>query len=335
MDGRPDSFAEPAARMTSKRENTAMTVQASLAPRVTGSPAPTRRRRSSSRNRVKLVFVLPGAIVFAVVVLVPIVVNFFYSFTDWSGFGSTFTIVGVTNFIHLAGDAQTLQAFWNTVVFTIINAPLQIGLGLLLAVTLKRPGRFVSFLRTVIVMPIAISGVVLGFLGTVIFDPNSGLLRAASNTPGLHFLAQNWLGSPNLAMASVIAMNLWQWTGFTMLIFLAGLSTIPGELYEAATLDGAGRWGQFRNVTWPLLAPAVTINVVLTLIGGLKIFDIIYVLTKGGPGTATQSIVMRVTSEGSFAQYGYSASIDFVLTAIILIVSLVALGLLRRRELSA
>jgi ABC-type sugar transport system permease subunit len=184
-------------------------------------------------------------------------------------------------------------------------------------------------------MPIAISGVVLGFLGTVIFDPNSGLLRAASNAPGLHFLTQNWLGSPNLAMASVIAMNLWQWTGFTMLIFLAGLSTIPGELYEAATLDGAGRWGQFRNVTWPLLAPAVTINVVLTLIGGLKIFDIIYVLTKGGPGTATQSIVMRVTSEGSFAEYGYSASIDFVLTAIILIVSLLALGLLRRRELSA
>jgi raffinose/stachyose/melibiose transport system permease protein len=335
MDGRPDSFAEPAARMTSKRENTAMTVQASVAPHTTGGPAPTRRRRSGARNRVKLVFVLPGAIVFAVVVLVPIVINFFYSFTDWSGFGSTFNIVGVTNFIHLAGDAQTLQAFWNTVVFTIINAPLQIGLGLLLAVTLKRQGSFVSFLRTVIVMPIAISGVVLGFLGTVIFDPNSGLLRAASNAPGLHFLTQNWLGSPNLAMASVIAMNLWQWTGFTMLIFLAGLSTIPSELYEAATLDGAGRWGQFRNVTWPLLAPAVTINVVLTLIGGLKIFDIIYVLTKGGPGTATQSIVMRVTSEGSFAEYGYSASIDFVLTAIILIVSLLALGLLRRRELSA
>jgi raffinose/stachyose/melibiose transport system permease protein len=160
-------------------------------------------------------------------------------------------------------------------------------------------------------------------------------LKAASAAPGLHFLAQNWLGSPALAMGSVIAMNLWQWTGFTMLIFIAGLSTIPAELYEAATLDGAGRWGQFRNVTWPLLAPAVTINVVLTLIGGLKIFDIVYVLTQGGPGTATQSIVMRVSSEGSFAQYGYSAAIDFVLTAIILVVSLVALGLLRRRELTA
>ncbi len=293
------------------------------------------RPRTTTRNRTKFFFLLPGAVLFAVVVLVPIVANLFYSFTDWSGFGSAFDLVGFSNFVRLAGDAQTRQAFTNTVVFTVCNAPLQIGLGLLLAVTLRGAGRFAGFLRTVIVMPIAISGVVLGFLGTVIFDPNSGLLKAASAAPGLHFLAQNWLGSPNLAMGSVIAMNLWQWTGFTMLIFLAGLSTIPGELYEAAHLDGAGRWRQFRHVTWPLLAPAVTINVVLTLIGGLKIFDIVYVLTKGGPGTATESIVMRVTSEGSFAQYGYSAGIDFVLTAIILVVSLVALGLLRRRELSA
>ena len=299
------------------------------------TPRRTKRGHAAARNRVKLVFVLPGALLFGVVVLVPIVVNFFYSFTDWSGFGSDFNLIGFGNFVSLVGDAQTRGAFFNTIVFTVLNAPLQIGLGLLLAVTLQRPGRLVSVLRTVIVMPIAISGVVLGFLGTVIFDPNSGLLRAASAVPGLHLLAQNWLGSPALAMGSVIAMNLWQWTGFTMLIFLAGLSTIPVELYEAATLDGAGRVGQFRHVTWPLLAPALTINVVLTLIGGLKIFDIIYVLTQGGPGSSTQSIVMRVTSEGSFAKYGYSAGIDFVLTAIILVVSLAALGLLRKRELTA
>jgi raffinose/stachyose/melibiose transport system permease protein len=293
------------------------------------------RSNTVARNRTKLLFVLPAALLFAVVVLVPIGVNLFYSFTNWTGFGSLFDFVGLSNFARLGQDTLTMQAFGNTVLFTVCDAPLQIGLGLLLAVTLNVPGRFVSALRTIIVMPIAISGVVLGFLGTVIFDPNAGLLKAASAIPGLGFLAQNWLGSPSLAMGSVIAMNLWQWTGFTMLIFLAGLSTIPTELYEAARLDGAGRWRSFRHVTWPLLAPAVTINVVLTLIGGLKVFDIIYVLTKGGPGTATESIVMRVTSEGSFAQYGYSAAIDFALTAIILVVSLVALTLLRRRELTA
>ena len=295
----------------------------------------TRPRRRRFRNTTKLLFIAPAAIVFAVVILLPIIENLFYSFTDWTGFGSEFSFIGVQNFVRLFADQQTLQAFWNTIVFTICNAPLQIGLGLLLAVTLKKPGRFISVLRTIIVLPIAISGVVLGFLGTVIFDPNSGILRAMSEAPGLGFLAQNWLGNANLAMASVVAMNLWQWTGFTMLIFLAGLSTIPAELYEAATLDGAGPWAQFRTITWPLLAPAATINIVLTLIGGFKVFDIIYVLTQGGPGTATESIVMRVTSEGGFARFGYASAIDFTLTAVILIVALVALVFLRRREIDA
>jgi ABC-type sugar transport system permease subunit len=294
-----------------------------------------RPRRRRFRNTSKLLFIVPAAIVFAVVILLPIVENLFYSFTDWTGFGSEFSFIGVQNFVRLFADQQTLQAFWNTIVFTVCNAPLQIGLGLLLAVTLKKPGRFISVLRTIIVLPIAISGVVLGFLGTVIFDPNSGILRAMSEAPGLGFLAQNWLGNANLAMASVVAMNLWQWTGFTMLIFLAGLSTIPAELYEAATLDGAGPWAQFRTITWPLLAPAATINIVLTLIGGFKVFDIIYVLTQGGPGTATESIVMRVTSEGGFARFGYASAIDFTLTAVILVVALVSLVLLRRREIDA
>jgi raffinose/stachyose/melibiose transport system permease protein len=294
-----------------------------------------RPHRRRFRNTTKMLFIAPAAIVFAVVILLPIIENLFYSFTDWTGFGSEFSFIGVQNFARLFADQQTLQAFWNTIVFTICNAPLQIGLGLLLAVTLKKPGRFISVLRTIIVLPIAISGVVLGFLGTVIFDPNSGILRAMSETPGLGFLAQNWLGNANLAMASVVAMNLWQWTGFTMLIFLAGLSTIPAELYEAATLDGAGPWAQFRTITWPLLAPAATINIVLTLIGGFKVFDIIYVLTQGGPGTATESIVMRVTSEGGFARFGYASAIDFTLTAVILIVALVALVFLRRREIDA
>lgn len=301
---------------------------------MTAAPA-VRPRRGRFKNTGKLVFIAPAAIVFATVILLPIVENLFYSFTDWTGFGSDFVFVGIQNFTRLLADLHTVGAFWNTVVFTICNAPLQIALGLLLAVTLKKPGRFISVLRTIIIMPIAISGVVLGFLGTVIFDPNSGILRAMSDTPGLGFLAQNWLGSANLSMASVIAMNLWQWSGFTMLIFLAGLATIPAELYEAARLDGAGAWAQFRAITWPLLAPAATINIVLTLIGGFKVFDIIYVLTQGGPGTATESIVMRVTSEGGFARFGYASAIDFALTVVILVVALVSLFFLRRRETDA
>lgn len=292
-------------------------------------------RLSRPRNLAKMLFIIPAAAVFGVVVILPIAENLFYAFTDWSGYGNLFTFVGGQNFAKILQDQETLTAFRNTVIFTVFNAPLQIGLGLLLAVTLRKPGRLTGALRTIIVLPIAISGVVLGFLGTIIFDPNSGILKALSAIPGLGFLGANWLGSPGLAMVSVVGMNLWQWTGFTMLIFLAGLSGIPEELYEASRLDGAGAWAQFRTITWPLLAPAATINIVLSLIGGLKVFDIVYVLTQGGPGDATESIVMRVTSEGGFARFGYASAIDFVLTAIILVVSLIALGILRRREIDA
>jgi len=310
-------------------------MSAIAADRPSTTPPRTRRTVLNRANRMKAVFLIPALIIFGVVVLVPVFVNFFYSFTDWNGYTSGFDLVGGDNFLRLLGDVDVQKAFVNTLLFTVVNAPIQIAVGLVLALSLQRPGRFVAFIRLVVVLPIAISGVVLGFLGSIVFDPRSGILHTLGTVPGLSFLDRNWLGDPSLAMGSVIAMNLWQWSGFTMLIFLAGLAAIPRELYEAATLDGAGVWRQFRHVTWPLLAPAATINIVLTVIGGLKIFDIIYVLTGGGPGGATESIVMRVNAQTSFSQYGYAASTSFTLTIIILAVSLGLLALLRKREINA
>lgn len=299
------------------------------------SSARLRRRKVHGNTATKLLFLAPAAVLFSLVMIVPIVVNFVYAFTDWDGYTRSFNFIGFQNFVRAIGDVDNQRAFINTLIFTVVNAPLQISIGLILALSLKAASRLASTLRTVIVFPIAISGVVVGFVGTIIFDPRSGVLQLLEGIPLLGMLSQNWLGDPSLAMASVIAMNLWQWCGFTMLIFLAGLATIPAELYEAATLDGASAPQQFWNVTWPLLAPAVTINVVLTAIGGLKVFDIIYVLTGGGPGNATQSIVMRVAAQSSFGSYGYSAAISFLLTIVILVVALVLLAFLRRREASA
>lgn len=292
------------------------------------------RRQSRTSNSVKLAFLLPALLVFTSVMILPVVVNAVYALTDWTGYGSDFKWIGLDNFIRLADDVDVLRALVNTIVFTMVNAPLQIAIGLALALILKRPGRLIAALRTVIVLPIAISGVVLGFLGSIIFDTRGGLLATAGSVPGLEPLAQNWLGDSELAMASVITMNLWQWSGFTMLIFLAGLATIPSELYEAATLDGAGHWGQFRHVTWPLLAPAATINIVLTIIGGLKVFDIIYVLTGGGPGNATESVVMRVNSQGAFGEFSYSSAISLALTLVVFTISVALLAALRRREVA-
>jgi ABC-type sugar transport system permease subunit len=279
--------------------------------------------------------VIPAIILFTVVVVLPIVANLFYSFTDWNGFTETFNFVGLDNIIRVFNDPANIRAAGNTLLFTGVNSVIQLSLGLGLAVALYGAGKLRSLIRLVIVLPIAVSGVVLGFLGTVIFDPRSGLLTAMSEFPGLGWLAQNWLGDPSLAMGAVIFMNLWQWTGFTMLIFLAGLSTVPSELLEAATIDGAGSWRRFAHVTWPLLAPAATINIVLTAIGGFKVFDVIYVLTKGGPGGATETIVSRAATQGAFGQFGYSAATNLVLTVLVLIVSVALLAILRRRELRA
>lgn len=290
------------------------------------------RRSRVHRNPVaRWVIILPALILFTVVMIAPVAVNFVYAFTDWDGFAPTFDFVGLDNFARILGDSAAIASVRNTLVFTVVNGFAQVGLGLLLALALRRPGRFVAFLRVVIVFPIAVSGVVIGLIGNIIFSPTFGLLATLGDVPGLGALAQNWLGDPQLAMGTVIAMNLWQWTGLTMLIFVAGLVGIPAELYEAARIDGAGAWHQFRHVTWPLLAPAATINIVLTMIGGLKVFDVILVLTNGGPGTATRSLVMQVALQGS-TNYGYSAALSLVLTLFIIIVTGGLLMLLRLRE---
>ena len=306
---------------------------------ILGEPASSathpRVARRHRRQTMKLLFILPAAVFFSVIVIVPVLTNFFYGLTDWNGYSAAFNFVGIDNFIKLFNDLDVRNAVGNTLVFTLINAPLQIGIGLILALALKRPGRFTTFLRVTALIPIAVSGVVLSFLGEVIFDPKSGILHTLSAFPGLQWLDQNWLGSPTFAMGSIIFMQLWQWSGFTMIVFIAGMATIPGELYEAARIDGANYFQQFRAVTWPMLAPSATINVVLTVIGGLKVFDIIYVLTRGGPGQSTESIVMRVASQGGFAKFGYSAATSFGLTVLVLIISLLLLAVLRRREFRA
>jgi raffinose/stachyose/melibiose transport system permease protein len=283
----------------------------------------------------RIVFVAPALLFFSAVVIAPALINLLYAFTNWDGYGGTFSFVGLRNFSRLVSDPDVLKALTNTLIYTVIEAPLQVAIGLILALIVNRPGKAIAALRVVIVLPIAISGVVLGFLGSIIFDPNTGILQAVGQVHGLGGLAQNWLGNPQLAMITVIAMTLWQWSGFTMLIFLAGLATVPKELHEAAMLDGAGPWRRFVNVTWPLIAPSATINVVLGVIGGLKVFDIIYVLTMGGPGDATRSVVMLVNAQSSFASYGYSAAISFALTLLMILVSLTLLWFLRRREFTS
>lgn len=284
-----------------------------------------------AHRRVGL-FAVPALVLFSAVVIVPVLYNAFFSVTDWNGVSAHFRFIGLGNFGQLLHDQSVRQALRNTLLFTLVNSPVQVGLGLVLALCITGPGRLRTAARVLFVMPIAISGAAIGLLGQLIFSPENSLASSLQRLSFLSWLPKDWTGSPHLALAAVILMNLWQWSGFSMLIFMAGLVSIPPDYYEAAIIDGSSRWQRFQYVTWPFLAPVTTVNVVVTLIGGLKIFDIIYVLTNGGPDNATESIVMLITNQIGFNRFGYSAAMSLSLTVVVLLISALLLGFLRRRE---
>lgn len=207
-------------------------------------------------------------------------------------------------------------------------------LGLLLALLLNNAylkGR--NLFRTIMFLPYVIAPVVIGYLFTAIYNPNQGILNEALRTIGLGSLAKDWLNDPSTALFSTILTDVWRTTGFSMVIYLAGLQSIPPDLYESADIDGANSFWKLTNVTLPLLAPSVTINVVLALIGTMKVFVMILVLTNGGPGYATEVMNTYIMSTFSLGLYGSGTAANIILSLIITIIGLPVLLFLRRREI--
>ena len=302
-------------------------------PALKGPPVPPRkRRRVRSVGRELWWFILPGAAVYLYVVVAPTVLGLQSAFTDWS-----FSTVGAPNFIGLdnftrifnsdAGPAvlRTLQLAFVVVVIQNI-----VGLALALLLNGRVFGR--NVLRTIIFAPMVVSALVVGYLFKYIFGPPgvggvNQVLAALGQEP------VDFLGNPTSAMIIIIVTILWQSIGGNMVIYLAGLQGVPAELEEAAAIDGAGYWKRFWFVVRPLLAPAITINLMLGLIGGLKIFDQIFALTNGGPGNQTQTIATLIYSYFSlYADYGRSAALALLLAIAIAILSVIQFSVLRRQE---
>lgn len=282
------------------------------------------------------VFLLPAFLLFTVVVIYPVLSSLLYGFTDWNGVSPTVHFVGLSNFARLFTDLNVRTALGNTFLFTVAATILQNGIALGLALALDHLMGWLrglaAVLRVFFLIPMLLSPLAIGYLGQYIFSPTFGVLDNLLAMVHLTW-APDWLGDPHLALGSVIAANLWQYVGYNMIIFLAGLQTVPRELYESARVEGAHDVQQFWHVTWPMIAPATTISLILTLIGGFKVFDLIFAMTNGGPGYATESIVMRVYREGfQFNHFGYAAAISITLCLCIFGLSVVLLALLRRRE---
>jgi len=279
-----------------------------------GPAASARRRRRSAA--VAYLLLAPNLLLFSVFMIVPLVWVVVLSLQSYSGFGSA-EWVGTENYTTMAQDPVFWRAALNTAVFAAVTVPLSLALGLGTALLLNRhvPGR--GFFRGLYYLPFVISGVVIALVGKWIFDEQLGVVNRVIRALGGSGVGWQSEGVP--ALTSLIVMIVWARLGFVMVVYLAGLQGVPGEYYEAARVDGATPWQQFRYVTWPLLRPTTFFLVVLTVIESFQVFDVVYVMTRGGPGNATQVLVTYAYATGfDSRRQGYAAAIGVVVYLVVL-----------------
>lgn len=274
----------------------------------------------------------PALLIYTVFAVVPILISLVFSFTDWNMerlYSPEFA--GLKNYIGLMEDPVFLKSIANTFIFALCTTVLKTVVGFLLALALVRKVAARGVLRTIYYAPCVMSITVVGVLFKSILA-NTGLLNNALSLLGMDFLTRDWLAKYGTAMGSVIFVETWMWAGFNMFIFLSGLQAIPSDYYESATLDGANGWEKFRYVTLPLIVPSLTVVVTLSIAGGLKVFDIIYVITNGGPGFDTQVLSTYTYQSFSLGFLGESTAGSVILAVIVTIISFVMNRYFTQRE---
>lgn len=280
--------------------------------------------------------VAPAFILYTVLFIIPTILGIYYGFTDWNLYSREIHFNGLDNFkfIFMEQPYKYVRPIINTVVFAFFTSLFEVILGLTLAIFLNNKIKGRNFLRSVYFVPQAIATIVIGIMFTTILSP-TGLFNSLLDVIGLDGLQHKWLITESTAMPSVIAVEVWRYFGMNMVIFLAGLQAVDKTYYEAAKIDGAGKWQLFRNVTLPYIMPAVTINLVLNVVHGFRAFDLIYSLTNGGPGNATEVIATMVYREYSAGNYGISSAMNVLLLVMTTVVSVIVNWQTSKREVSA
>ncbi|MFD3843769.1 carbohydrate ABC transporter permease [Streptomyces sp. NPDC058642] len=274
-------------------------------------------------------------VLFAFVVLVPSARGVYYAFTDWDGLDPSFSFIGLDNFTALASDDNAVQAIGHTLLIAAAITVIQNLIGLLLALGVNSAIKSRNLLRVFLFAPAVITPIVTAYLWRNLLGPDGAVNRLLGGV-GLDSWQRDWLGNPDLALWAVVGVIVWQFSGYSMVIFLAGLQSVPAEIHEAASIDGAGSVRRFWSVTRPLLAPALTINLMLSVIGGLKLFDQVYALTGGGPGHATDTISTLIYKDAfTLGEFGYSIALAVVLTVLVAVISAGQYFMLARNERAA
>lgn len=295
-----------------------------------GTRRPRAPRRRDLRTALEAYGMLAPSIAgFAVFLIAPIAVVVALSFYDWNLLSDP-EFVGLRNYRDLAGDERALQSIGNTFYYVLLNIPIQTALALLLALAVNAKIKARNAFRVIYVLPWMAMPVALGVIWRWLFDPLNGGLNRFLDVFGIE--GANWLTDSSWAMPVVASVNVWQYTGYTMLFFLAGLQAIPHQLYEAANVDGASPAYRFFKITLPLLRPAMLFVLITSVIGSFQVFDTIHVMTAGGPAGSTATLNYQIYLE-SFTQRnaGYASMLAVILFAIIALITLVQVSFFRKR----
>lgn len=301
-----------------------------------GTRSPKKLRSSTSLKRIHdrtlALMILPALLVYAIFFLYPTLSNLRYAFTEWDGFAEA-RFVGIENFTRAAtNDDIFTKVLGNNVEFSFLVIIFQTGLSLLFAIFLLKNTRASVALRTLYFFPTILSSVSVALVWMFIYEPNLGALNTLLRNFGFDSFALSWLGSETITLRAIAFTQVWFHTGQMMVVYIAGLQQIPKELYEAAEVDGATRWQQFRSVTWPMALPTTAVVMAYTTIQSFRAFDLIYTMTGGGPNNST-NILVTLIYQVAFGEYrfGYAASLSVYLVFFILLLTWIQRRILRTK----
>jgi len=299
----------------------------------TQAVAPHLSARARRKAAAGWLFVLPALLLYLFFVIYPFLTSIYYSLTDWDGAQPVKQFIGLGNYQALLSDTLMWQALWHNVIWVIIGTIAPIVIGLLLGVLLWTGTRGRVIFRTVYFIPVVLAEVVVAIIWNWIYHPLFGALNQMLRGVGLDSLARGWLGDPNTALPALLVTAIWGYYGFCFVIIMAGLQNVDVDLVEAATIDGANGWQRFVHIIVPQLSHVLTMITALTLIGGFNVFGIVFVMTQGGPGTATQ-VIATYTYRKAFqmSELGYGAALSMVMTIVSLIASYIFIRLRERQE---
>jgi multiple sugar transport system permease protein/raffinose/stachyose/melibiose transport system permease protein len=275
-------------------------------------------------------FALPAIAIVGLLFVAPLILNLPLSFSSWTTYRSEISWNGLANFRLLYGQGYLLNAIWVTLAYSIVAMLVQNVVSLSLAYALRDSTLVNGFFRSLFFLPVLISPLAAGYIWRGILDPSGPLNQFI----GIFWsgFGYAWLGNIATALPAVAFVDAWKWVGLTTLVYIAGINAVPREVHEAAYVDGANAWQSFWSVTFPLLAPAFTFNIVVTLIGAFSAFDIIQATTGGGPGAATRSINVLLRLQWGLGNFGAGSALGLVITVMVVIAAIPLVGYLRRRE---